>query len=87
MPKMVCVKCEVELKVEHSGTKVVELFQRNTMPYKVWSADKWKCPKCGIEIIAGWGARPLMEHYEGDIQAYIEKLKMAGQEIVYDKEV
>lgn len=86
MPKMVCVKCETELKPEENGTIVVELFQENTEPYKVWSADKWKCPVCGIEVIAGFGNYPLMEHYEGDIKAFIEGLKMDGKEIVYDKE-
>jgi len=87
VPKLVCVKCQVELKPEHNGVKVVELFQRNEAIYKIWDADKWRCPKCGIEIVAGFGAQPLMERFEGDTGAFVEELRKKGDEIVYDKEV
>lgn len=87
MPKLVCVKCQVELKPEHNGVKVVELFQKNEAIYKIWNADKWKCPKCKFEVVAGFGAQPLMEHYEGDIKAFLEELRVKGDEIIYDKEV
>ena len=87
MPKLVCVKCEVELRPELNGVKVVELFCSNKMPYKVWNTDKWKCPKCGYEIISGFGNGPLMEHWQGDIESFIRDLREAGKEIVYDKEL
>ena len=87
MPKLVCIKCEVELKPEHNGVKVAELFQRNEAIYKVWTADKWKCPICGVEIVAVFGAQPLMEHYEGDINAFLEELRAKGDKIIYDKEI
>jgi len=35
-------------------------------PYKIWSADKWKCPKCGIEIVIGFGDEAIAEHYQTD---------------------
>ena len=64
--KPVCVKCERELHMEKAGVLVRELFQKNTMIYKIWSADLWKCPECGLEIIpaSGFADKPLAGHYE-----------------------
>jgi acetone carboxylase gamma subunit len=87
MPKLVCVKCKVELKIERNGVKVVELFQDNLSPYRVWDTDKWKCPSCRYEIIASFADRPLMEHFQGDIEKFIKDLRDAGNEIVYDGEL
>lgn len=87
MPKSVCVKCEVELKIARSGVKVLEMFQHNTSIYKVWDADLWECPHCGLGVVLGFAQYPLMEHYQGDIYAFVEKLKAAGNIIIYDKEL
>jgi len=64
--KPVCVKCERELYMEKAGVVVRELFQKNTMTYRIWSADLWKCPECGVEIIPGNGFadKPYAIHYE-----------------------
>ena len=71
--KPVCVKCEMELSLEKTGVLVRELFQKDTMVYRIWSADLWKCPECGVEIIPGHGFadKPLASHYEP------EKMKKA----------
>jgi predicted RNA-binding Zn-ribbon protein involved in translation (DUF1610 family) len=87
MPKLVCVKCEVELKPETNGVRVAEMFNHNTQVYKVWSADKWKCPICGVEVVAGFGNYPLMEHFEGDIDIFLQKAIESGLEVIHDKEV
>lgn len=64
--KPVCVKCEREMNMEKAGVIVKELFQKNSMIYRIWSADLWKCPVCGVEIIPGHGFadKPLANHYE-----------------------
>ena len=64
MPKMVCIKCELQLKPETNGVVVSELFMNDTQVYKVWEADLWKCPGCGMEVIAGWAENPIAEHFE-----------------------
>ena len=87
MPKMVCVKCEVEFQVGKNGVKVLEMMNQNTAPYKLWDADKWKCPVCGVEVIAGFGGMPLVEHYEPDFVSYVDMCRDRGDEIVLDKEV
>lgn len=86
MPKSVCVTCEVELKPEHNGAIVAEMFQDNDRIYKLWEADLWKCPECGIEVVLGFASMPLMEHYEGDINAKLEEMKEKGCRIIYDNE-
>ena len=53
MPKMVCSKCEVELRPSLKGVNVLET-QGKTTPYQIWSADEWECPKCGIKVVAGF---------------------------------
>jgi len=84
MPKLVCKKCETELKPTHNGTLVIETASFG--PYKVWSADTWKCPGCDVEIVAGFANNPLREHYTEDFPAWLEKAKTAAGEIVYDNE-
>lgn len=85
MPKSVCVNCEVELKPEHNGVIVAEMMQNNTKIYKLWGADLWKCPECGLEVVLGFAQRPFAEHYEGNCDILIETLKKSGKKIIYDK--
>ena len=86
MPKSVCAKCEVELKPEHNGVIVSEMMNNNTKIYKLWRADLWKCPGCGIEVVLGFASMPLMEHFEGDINKELEDFKEMGCKIIYDFE-
>lgn len=86
MPKSVCVNCEVELKPAHIGIVVAEMMHHNTKIYKLWEADLWKCPECGLEVVLGFASMPFMEHNEGDINAKLEELKTKGMMVVYDNE-
>lgn len=74
MPNMVCTKCQVALKPVDNDTVVIETASFG--PYKVWNADTLKCPKCGIEIVAGFGQKPIREdHFAPDFQEWLEKTK------------
>jgi transposase len=85
MPKLVCVKCQTELRAETNGTLVIETASFG--PYKVWNADTWKCPGCGIEIVAGFGDRPLrQDHYEPGFDTWLEKVKSYSKRVEYDHE-
>lgn len=75
MPKMVCFKCEVELVIEKSGVPVIEYFSDPPQPYQIFDADAWKCPKCGVVIVAGFGEIPLAEHYEDRFNSFLEGVK------------
>ena len=85
MPKMVCVKCEVEFKPETNGVKVLELMNHNQDVYKIWDTDKWKCPICGTEVIAGFAQAPLAEHFENGFKEFLLKIRK-NNEVVYDLE-
>ena len=86
MPKSVCVNCEVELKPEHNGVIVAEMMNHNTKIYKLWEADLWKCPDCGLKVVLGFASMPFMEHHEGDIDAKLLEMKENGRRIIYDFE-
>lgn len=88
MPKLVCGKCQVELKPFKNGIVVAEMFQRNTKIYKLWNADLWECPKCDHTIVAGFSQKPFAEHFEKDCEEIVQKLKSEqGRTVIYDKEV
>ena len=87
MPKMVCVKCEVEFRVRKHGVKVFEMCNENQDIYKIWNTNKWRCPKCGVEVIAGFGSMPIVEHYEAGFDEVLIKCREDGDEVVYDKEI
>jgi len=86
MPKMICCKCQVELKIEKNGVSVVEMFSKPSRPYKIWSADSWKCPKCSNEIIAGFGMQPISEHFQDDFTGILKRVVSSGNvHFVYEK--
>jgi hypothetical protein len=59
----------------------VEELMEDGRPYKLWDADLWACPECGVEIIAGFGQGPIAEHYQPDYQT--TKARLSGTEPVY----
>jgi hypothetical protein len=84
---MVCVKCEIELKIEKNGAIVVEMFMNNTEIYKLWESDIWKCPSCGFEIVTGFASNPFAEHFSHNCREILEKESVnPNSRIIYDKE-
>jgi len=85
MPKLVCTTCHCELRPETNGIIVIETASFG--PYKVWNADVWKCPGCGIEIVAGFGEVPIRaDHYSPDFPDWLEKVKATARRVEYDNE-
>lgn len=68
---IICPKCEIPYLPEKNGIIVEEMAGFD--PYKLWSADLLKCPKCGGEIIAGFGNQPLCIHSDPDYKAIRKK--------------
>ena len=71
----VCPKCNCELRPETNGVGVLDMFRPSDSdtaePYELWDADKWKCPKCGLEVIGGFGEGAISAHYLADFEAMI----------------
>ena len=85
MPKLVCVTCQTELKPETNDTTVIETASFG--PYKVWNADTWKCPGCGVEIVAGFPEMPpRQDHYSDDFPEWLKKVKASAVRVEYDLE-
>lgn len=85
MLKLVCVKCQCELRPETNGTVVIETASFG--PYKVWNADTFKCPGCGVEIVAGFPSQPQrQDHWREDFTAWLENVIAKARRVVYDNE-
>ena len=69
--RYVCVKCGRSMKPEKNGVEALETVDRRGKPYRIWSSDKWRCPCCGFEILAGFAERPTYPDQDG----YNERLK------------
>ena len=85
MPKLVCCNCQTELEIEKNGVSVVEMFSQPPQPYRIWSADLWKCPQCQNEIVAGFGMQPLAEHFQEKFNDILERVKSGT--VFYDYEI
>ena len=83
MPKIICTKCQTEFKIEHNGVYVIEMFSKPPQPYKIWRADLWRCVGCNSTIIAGFGQRPLGEHYQEDFNKLLESIKATENNLIF----
>jgi len=74
----VCPKCNCELHPETNGVGVLDVTDNGA--YELWDADKWKCPKCGLEVVGGLGDGCISAHYKDDfvqmIDSYVRKGKL-----------
>ena len=73
MPKLVCVTCHVELRCDKTGLPAVEMAEFG--PYKIWEADRWVCPGCGMKVIAGFADHTSAEHFMPGFDQFHEQQK------------
>ena len=81
MPKPVCVTCRCEFRCEKNDTGVV--IVSGDEPYQLWSGDTWKCPGCGVEIIAGFGKEPVSKRFQPKFAAVMVAYSRPGERIEY----
>jgi hypothetical protein len=55
--------CGRFMHVKRNSVTVEERLEDQS-PYKLWDADLWECPECGVEVITGFGQSPLAEHWQ-----------------------
>lgn len=58
--RIACPKCQLELRVKKNGVGVESMADFGS--YQYFHVDLWICPECGLEILAGFGAKPIVEH-------------------------
>jgi len=71
--KIMCVKCGKQLKCKKNEVIVEESVDSNSSC--IWEADLWECRKCGVEIITGFGLKPIAEHWQENYQEILAKVK------------
>jgi hypothetical protein len=81
----VCKKDNCEMRPETNGVGVLDVTSRGS--YQLWDADLWKCPKCGVEIVGGFGHGPVSAHYLDGFHEHIKwyrdrELLIENREIV-----
>jgi hypothetical protein len=69
----VCVKCGKDMKIVQTGSEMVEMFGDPVRPYRITSADRWKCRVCEVEVLAGFGDKAHTEHFH--TTKMLEKVK------------
>jgi hypothetical protein len=62
------------MRVLRNGVTVEEVLE-DQAPYKLWDADHWVCPECGIGVITGFGREPLAEHWQPTYDAQRTRLQ------------
>lgn len=73
MQRPVCVSCCCEMRAEKNDRRVLLHFDAPPVdtgePYQLWSGDEYRCPRCGVRIITGWGRDPISERYQEGFEA------------------
>ena len=62
------------MHVKQNSVTVEERLEDQS-PYKLWDADLYECPECGVEIITGFGQAPLAEHWQPTYAAQRARLE------------
>lgn len=73
----VCASCRVEMRPETNDVQVLDVADWG--PYQLWSADLWKCPICGKEIIIGFGNNAYAAHYEENFELRLQSARQGGR--------
>lgn len=59
MPQPICVPCKVEMVCDKNEAYVHDP-PSGQFPATYWSGDRYRCPKCGHQIIAGIASKGVM---------------------------
>lgn len=76
MPYPVCIPCKRQYKCDKVGVYFVESTGRE--PYRMWAADRYKCPGCGHEILHGFGNDAIIAKHQDDFEARVIVAKNLG---------
>lgn len=75
--KPICTSCEMAMRPHVNGVLVVETYDSPPMPYKLWGADEWKCPVCGMRVIVGFSEKSIHAPYAADERVVIDRMEDA----------
>jgi acetone carboxylase gamma subunit len=61
---LVCPSCQLQMRPKDTGVAVETMADFGS--YQVHMADLYVCPDCEHEVLAGFGAHPIAEHFQPD---------------------
>jgi hypothetical protein len=67
------------LELRPKKNDVAAISMAGDRAYQLHSADLWECPGCGIELLLGFGSRPITEHFDPEF----EKVR-AGYDVQFE---
>ena len=75
--RILCVNCQIELRPKKNGVDVLTMSHQPApappTPYQAFQADLYRCPGCGLEVVAGFALHPWGEHYQEDFGARLKQ--------------
>jgi len=82
----VCKRCNCEFRPERNGVGVLDMYRPSDgdslQPYELFDADLWKCPKCGVEVVGGFGISFISSHHSEGFQKHIDSYQTRGLLII-----
>lgn len=97
MKPPICAPCKRKMEVQKNGVWWVNMMaftvpsngqyplgvtQRyHQAPYRATSCDRWRCTKCGNEILTGFAPGAV----ESDVDRFLSQCRKCGEEIVYEE--
>ena len=69
-PGYACATCSTMLRPRKNDI-TVHVTMSDGQPYQIWSADLWECPKCGTQVVLGYGQHAWAEHYQPDFARHL----------------
>ena len=80
----VCVKCQTEMRCEKNGVGCLDMASFG--PYELWDSDLYKCPKCGVEILTGFGDLAVSVHHKENFQQLVDTYRNSKRGLVENYE-
>lgn len=68
----VCADCGIEMRAAKTGEFAEELMSDGA-PYKVWSCDRFECPRCRSAVLVNFGKQPVAEHFQAEYSQWSER--------------
>lgn len=84
----VCLRCHCFYDTKKVGVYVEELAPvgpsspdgpRDWEPYKIYCGDLFECPRCGHQLVSGFGRGPIAEHYQPNYEAIRARLDIIAR--------
>jgi len=69
----VCVHCRVFMIPLKNDRGFMEMADGKD--YRLWSTDEYRCPKCAVRVLSGFGAGPISESHQGDFSRQLDSYK------------